>query len=299
MTSTTFARTTLRIGAAVTFLVLAGATYQGVATALERRTFPRPGGMVGVGDHQLHIHCLGDGAPTVVLEAPAAGMSAAWGSVQPDVARVTRVCAYDRAGLGWSERGDVPFEPPAVANELRTLLDQAGERGPFVLVGHGLGAAFARLFAARFGGDTAALILVDSPAGVDRPTRPALLVRYPGALPWLARTGILRASGGLCAMTAGMAEPSGGAVCAFLNRPDHLSRTADEISAWQATAALARDARVSPDVAIERLESVGHDRVAFLAPPESTRVAGAIVDAVHRARAAAIENREGLTPAGR
>src|SRR5574341_1475973 len=126
-------RLLLAEAAILTFLILAGATYQGVATALERRQFPHPGRMVSVGDHQLHIYCTGEGPPTVVLEAPATGMSAAWGWVQPDVAAVTRVCSYDRAGLGWSEAGDRRFDPANVVEELHALLQRSGELRPYVL----------------------------------------------------------------------------------------------------------------------------------------------------------------------
>src|ERR687894_2388920 len=89
--------------------LLAGITYQGVSTALERRKYPRPGGLVSVGDHQLHIFCTGtdrDGSPTIVLEAPEGSMSAEWAWVQSILSRTRRVCSYDRAGLGWSEAGD-------------------------------------------------------------------------------------------------------------------------------------------------------------------------------------------------
>lgn len=278
------------------FLVLAGATYQGVATALERRTFPRPGGMVSVGDHQLHIYCLGNGSPAVVLDAPVAGMSAAWGSVQPAVARVTRVCAYDRAGLGWSERSDAPYDPAGVAAELHTLLEQAGERGPFVVAGQGLGAAFATLFASHFGDDTAALILIDGTSALEQPHQPELLTRYPGVLPWLSRTGILRLSGGLCLMTTGLPQPSGGALCAFLNRPDHLSRTADELSRWTEAATLAANARISVTIPAARLDVFGDDRAAFLGPVESGPVVAAIVGAVHRARNPAADAGADPTP---
>ena len=126
--------------AIVLFLVLAGATYQGVATALERRQFPHPGRLIDVGGHQLHLHCDGRGTPTVVLEAPATAMSSAWAWVQADVARTTRVCSYDRAGLGWSEAGDAPFTPQGVPTELNTLLERAGEHGPYVMAGAELGA---------------------------------------------------------------------------------------------------------------------------------------------------------------
>ena len=114
----------------VMLLLLVGATYQGVTTALERRAFPRPGQMVDVGGHQLHLHCTGEGSPTVVLEAPAMGMSAAWGWVQPAVARDTRVCSYDRLGLGWSERGEKPFAPMDVPDDLHALLERAGNARP-------------------------------------------------------------------------------------------------------------------------------------------------------------------------
>ena len=103
------------------FATLAGATYQGAATAIERRKFPHPGRMIDIGGLQLHIYCTGNGAPTVVLEAPAAGMSAAWGWVQPAVAQTTRVCSYDRAGLGWSEAGDQPKVDLAVETARFTI----------------------------------------------------------------------------------------------------------------------------------------------------------------------------------
>src|SRR5688572_8961187 len=210
------------VTAVVVFILLLGATYQGVATALERREFARPGGLVSVGDHQLHIYCTGKGTPTVVLEAPAAGLSAAWADVQRQLSSVTRVCSYDRAGLGWSESGDRPFDPALVPAELRTLLSRANEQGPFVVVGQGLGAAFARMYAARPDADAAALVLIDPPRAAD--SAAGWIVP---ASPWLARTGVLRAGRILSSKADGL--PGGGALRAFLNRPDRLSRAADEL----------------------------------------------------------------------
>src|SRR5438105_14026377 len=128
-------------GVVLFFLVLVGATYEGVATAVERRQFPHPGRLLNVGDHQLHIYCRGAGTPTVVLEAPETAMSSAWAWVQANVERTTRICAYDRAGLGWSESGDAPFSARAVPEQLHALLMNAGEKPPFVMAGAGLGAA--------------------------------------------------------------------------------------------------------------------------------------------------------------
>src|SRR6185503_18968397 len=145
----------------LTFILLAGVTYQSVATALERRQFPYPGRLVDVGDHQLHIYCLGEGSPTVVLEAPAAGISVGWTWVQDDLGKTTRVCSYDRAGLGWSEAAEGGYRASRVPDELHALLERAGEHGPFVIAGHELGAVFARMYAARFRAETAGLVLVD------------------------------------------------------------------------------------------------------------------------------------------
>ena len=150
-------------GVALLFLLLIGATYQGVATAFERRRFPHPGRLIDVGGHQLHLYCTGSGTPAVVLEAPEATMSAAWALVQTSVGRVTRACSYDRAGLGWSEAGDEPFAPDTAAAQLHALLAQAGEGGPFVIAGAGLGAALARLYASRYPEETSALVLVNVP----------------------------------------------------------------------------------------------------------------------------------------
>ena len=162
----------------------------------------------------------------VVLEAAAGSMSAAWGWIQPEVARTTRVCSYDRAGLGWSEAGDGLYVASRAPEELRVLLDRANETGPVVLVGHELGALFARLYAARFEGSTAALVLIDDPIEGRGPVAPA----FPSAWPWLARVGAVRTSGRLPALATGLPGDAGGAMRAFLNRPDHLTRAAMEIA---------------------------------------------------------------------
>lgn len=264
------------------FLALAGATYQGVMNAVERHHYSRPGGMVDTGGHQLHIHCTGTSTPTVVLEAPAAGMSASWGWVQPQVSKVTRTCSYDRAGLGWSERGDGDYQPDMTVEELDKLLANAGEKPPFVLVGEGFGAALATSFAARFGDKTAALVLVDPPAAGD--VLPAAEI---GRLtPWLARVGILRGTGGVADYAAGLPPPSEGPMRAFLNRPDHLTRAADELARWDDVVRQASRATLRQDLPVVRVGMERRDRIAFLASQGSAEpVVAAILDVVARARA--------------
>ena len=266
------------------FLVLVGATYQGATTALERRQFPHPGRLIDVGGHQLHLYCIGAGAPTVVLEAPATGMSAAWGWVQPDVAQVTRVCTYDRSGLGWSEVGDRSYDPAAVPVELHALLEHAGEPGPYVIAGGGLGAALATLYAAQYGPEVAALVLVDPPVA-DRPARRSV-TRLLNASPWLARAGVLRATRMMSSNASGLPEVAARPLRAFLNRPDQLTRAASELSRWNDAVTLASGATVDPSIPVTRIEAAGTSHTALLTDPaRGAAVAAAIRSSVERVRA--------------
>ncbi len=272
----------LAAAAVALFSALTGATYQGVATALERRQFPHPGQLIDVSGHQLHIHCTGDGSPTVVLEAPAVGMSAGWALVQPSIAETTRACSYDRAGLGWSETGDRPFDPASVPDELQALLDGARERGPYVLVGHGLGAAFATMYAARYGADVRALVLVDAPEPGGPTAPPETTRQLVHAAPWLARTGILRATRLLSRSAAGLPEPAAGALRAFLNRPDHLTRAAVELGRWEETMALAASTPIPPHVQIVRVSDAAADPPEFLTDPARAEALAAALREVVR-----------------
>jgi pimeloyl-ACP methyl ester carboxylesterase len=132
------------------------------AKAALRVQFPPPGQMVSVGSHKLHISCQGQGTPAVILEAGLGDFSSIWALVAPDIAAVTRVCVYDRAGMGWSQRSPAPRTAATIAEELHTLLGQAGIQGPYVLVGHSLGGLFVREYAYTYPQDVAGMVLVDS-----------------------------------------------------------------------------------------------------------------------------------------
>ena len=151
-----------------------GLLYQTVATAIDRQQFTSEGSLVDVGGYNMHIHCTGTGSPTVVLEAGAGAPSPIWAWVQPAVAQQTRVCSYDRAGLGWSDTGTQPRDATSIARELHTLLLRAGETGPFVLAGHSLGGQYALMFAELYAEDTAGLVLIEA-------QHPDTLFRTPAA----------------------------------------------------------------------------------------------------------------------
>lgn len=276
-------RNALRLLALLFFIVLAGATYQGVATALERREYPRPGGMVKAGTHQLHLSCTGQGSPIVVLEAGATGMSSAWGWVQADVEKVTRVCSYDRAGLGWSEWGQEPFSADAVALQLDTLLQTAGENPPYMIVGQGLGAAFATIYAARFPAKVHSVVLFDSPIGRVS-AEPDTALRMADWWPWLARTGVLRATRMLSRQAAGLPPGSAERLATFLNRPDHLTRALVELRAWDDVVRQASATIIPEEIPVSRVDVAGLDRIAL---PTDTNEAAAAAAAILTAVAGA------------
>ena len=114
---------------------LAGAAYQWLATRNDLAATPPPGRLVDIGGYKLHLWCTGDGAPAVILDNGLGGSSPGWGFVQPDVARFTRVCSYDRAGMGYSDPGPSPRTARRIASELNELLARSGISGPAVLVG--------------------------------------------------------------------------------------------------------------------------------------------------------------------
>jgi pimeloyl-ACP methyl ester carboxylesterase len=149
-------------------LAVAGAIYQAIATGLAERAYPPPGEMVDVGGYSLHINCVGRGGPTVLLDAGSGLFSAQWVRVQREVSGTTRVCAYDRAGMGWSEMGPEPRDAGQITSELHTLLNKAGIEGPYVLVGHSFGGMYMQTYTARYPDEVAGMALVDSSTEPDQ-----------------------------------------------------------------------------------------------------------------------------------
>ncbi|HEX5810173.1 MAG TPA: alpha/beta hydrolase, partial [Anaerolineales bacterium] len=146
-------------------LAALGAVYQTIATAMDKRALPPPGQMIDVGGYSLHLYCVGqntDGSPTVILESGLGGTSSSWGWIQPSVAKTTRVCAYDRAGMGWSDSSPAPRDVQNIATELHTLLQNAQIPGPYVLAGWSYGGMYVRQYASQYPDEVAGLVLLDS-----------------------------------------------------------------------------------------------------------------------------------------
>lgn len=143
--------------------LLTGLFYQAVSEVLDRRRHPPQGELVDIGGFRLHLSCMGQGTPTVVMDAGAGAPSITWGLVPSGIAKFTRVCTYDRAGLGWSDPNPRSFRTSQKSvDELHSLLTKAGIKPPYILVGHSLGGANIRLYASQYPEDVVGLVLVDS-----------------------------------------------------------------------------------------------------------------------------------------
>jgi pimeloyl-ACP methyl ester carboxylesterase len=123
---------------------------------------PAPGDLVDVGGYKLHIYCMGEGSPTVIMDAGIPDWSLHLRAVQESISEFTRVCAFDRAGYGWSEAGSEPRTSQQIVDELKALLDNGMIEGPYVLVGHSFGGLNMILFANENPDQVAGVVLVDS-----------------------------------------------------------------------------------------------------------------------------------------
>jgi len=153
---------------AVLALLVAGSAALAVSSSfnaislLRFRHANRPtSGIYTVNGHRMHLNCTGSGGPTLVLDAGLGNDALIWGGVQPQLAKTTRVCSYDRAGFGWSDPVPGPRDADHIAVELHQLLQQANISGPIVLMGHSIAGMYIRDYAARYPDQVAGLIFLD------------------------------------------------------------------------------------------------------------------------------------------
>ena len=211
-------------------VVAGGAAYQWLASRADHRAFPPPGVLVSVDGLQMHVDCRGSGSPVVILEAGLTTGSWSWGIVHDAVSRHTRVCAYDRPGMGWSEPINRIADAGEVADRLHGLLEAAGIGGPYVLLGMSAGGVYVREYYHRHPGDVIGMVLVDSSHEQQGNRLPAFegqqhMERLIGWCSLLQPVGVVRLSGVLDDLlrAPGISEQSKPLLRANLNRSHYCA----------------------------------------------------------------------------
>jgi pimeloyl-ACP methyl ester carboxylesterase len=231
--------------AIIILLPLSGVLYQTIAAAIDQRSYLPPGQLVDVGGYRLHLYCTGentDGRATVVLETGLGGFatSADWAWIQPEIAKTTRVCAYDRAGLGWSDAGPQPRDAQHIATELHTLLKNSHTPGPYVLAGWSYGGLYVRAYANQYRDEVAGLVLIDSSSPEQCTHSPAWqaqcasTAQNASSARILARFGVMRLIG-LFQPAAGLPGLQSGALLASFSSTKDWDAQNDEFLAATAT----------------------------------------------------------------
>jgi pimeloyl-ACP methyl ester carboxylesterase len=223
---------------ALALLAALGAAYQWLATRRDLAATPPPGQLVDIGGYRLHLWCIGAGAPAVVLESGLGGGAFTWPQVQNETATFTRVCAYDRAGLGYSDPSPAPRTSGGIARELSRLIEQSGLGSPVVLVGASSGGFAARILASEHREQVAGLVLVDASHEQQRSRRAAagLDAAVPPGLKLVvlsASLGVLRLRGETLGLRPELADPLVRPyVQATVHRASRYRATYDELIAW-------------------------------------------------------------------
>jgi pimeloyl-ACP methyl ester carboxylesterase len=146
----------------LTCLVALGITAPLKAQGVVSPGYPPPGRLVDIGGRKLHLHCSGNGSPTVIFVGGAGAYALDWALVQPRIDTIARVCSYDRAGLGWSDPGPKDETVEQTIHDLHVLLRSAGEHTPYLLVGASIGGIFIRGYQHLYPDDVAGLVFANS-----------------------------------------------------------------------------------------------------------------------------------------
>ena len=195
-------RAFVQVSIFVVALAIAGVIYQTAATEADYDKYPPPGVLVNVGGYKMHIYCMGEGSPTVILDSANMGTVSNWAWIQPELAKSTRVCTYDRADSGWSDLSPQPNDTKQNAQALHTLLENANIANPYILVGHSFGGLYVRMYAEIYPDEVAGMVFIEGtlPDGLKALGKPDVMPNAPNpqmmdGTPFISRLGILRLVG--------------------------------------------------------------------------------------------------------
>ena len=158
------------VGLTLLIAIVAGVIYEEVGRKQDRKRLPQIGQSFDIGGRSLNLYCSGEGNPAVIFDTPGNEPGYYWSEIQPEIAKFTRACWFDRAGIGWSDPGPYPRTSAEIAKDLHELLHRSGVPPPYVLVGASFGGLNVRVYNGLFTSEVAGMVLVDS-AHEDEPTR--------------------------------------------------------------------------------------------------------------------------------
>jgi pimeloyl-ACP methyl ester carboxylesterase len=190
----------LGIGSFILLAVLIGFGFETFMRSQASRNYPVLGKLVDIGGRRIQIDCRGQGSPTVVLESGIDILgSLSWAAVHDEIAQTTRVCAYSRAGILWSDPNPGNADINSIAQDLHEALINSGETGPWVMVGYSAGGPSTMIFTSRYASEVAGLVFVDAShpdqivpmqkIGISLGTLPPVLISLSEVL---ARIGLVR-----------------------------------------------------------------------------------------------------------
>lgn len=193
----------LGLVALIVLALVIGTVWEQVMRRAAARDFPPQGTLVDIGGRKIQLDCRGSGSPTVVLiHGLDTGGALSWSAVHDSIAKTTRTCAYSRAGIMWSDPTPA-FTPTGMAEDLHAALQAAGEKGPFVLVGHSLGGPIELIYTKHYGDEVAGLVMVDAShpeqfarfkaIGISTENLALKAIKVAATLSW---TGVIRALAG-------------------------------------------------------------------------------------------------------
>jgi pimeloyl-ACP methyl ester carboxylesterase len=155
---------------------VAGAAYNALALRHYRIIAGVPGKLFTVDRYSMHLYCTGQGGPAIILDAGLGDDSLVWAKVQPQLSQQTTVCAYDRAGFGWSHPHPGSRDANTIADQLHGLLQVAHVPPPYILMSHSIAGLYVRAYATRYSAELAGVILVDGATPLQDDRIPKALV---------------------------------------------------------------------------------------------------------------------------
>jgi pimeloyl-ACP methyl ester carboxylesterase len=174
----------------MTSAVAGSAAFNAIASLYFWAHNPAPGIIYTVSGYKMHLYSMGSGSPTIILEGGLGSDSLDWGGIQPALSKITRVCAYDRSGFGWSDSRPAPRDADHIAAELHGLLMEAKINEPIVLMGHSIAGVYMRDYASHYPANLAGIVFLDgstpfldhhpafTAASANEPPRWAMTLKY-------------------------------------------------------------------------------------------------------------------------